>query len=408
VKDDKQVRLADKLNRILPYLNERQRRLMLATEAQAIGYGGVSAVAHATGASRATIHRGIEELRRARVSAWDVQDDLGQVRRVGGGRKSLAEHDPTLLKRLDSLVDPLTRGDPESPLRWTCKSTRDLAEALSMPGHPISHQSVGELLKLQGYSLQGNVKTQEGQQHPDRNAQFAYLNQQIVAFMERQQPVVSVDTKKKELVGAYKNRGREWERRKQPVRVKVHDFEDKDLGKAIPYGVYDIGRNEGWVSVGQDHDTASFAAASLMRWWRMLGQRHYPNADALLISADGGGSNGYRLRLWKVELQRFADETGLAVTVCHLPPGTRKWNKIEHRMFSQISVNWRGRPLISHEVIVSLIGATQTHTGLRVEAELDPAKYPTKVKVSDAELQQVNLHRHDFHGEWNYTIRPRR
>jgi hypothetical protein len=406
VKDDRQVRLADKLNRILPYLNERQRRLMLATEAQAIGYGGVSAVAQATGASRATIHRGIEELMSA--SDRDAQDNLGQVRRAGGGRKSLTDHDPMLLKRLDGMVDPMTRGDPESPLRWTCKSTRDLAEALSTPGHPISHQSVAEMLKMQGYSLQANVKTQEGKQHPDRNDQFEYLNKQIVAFMKRKQPVVSVDTKKKELVGVYKNSGREWERGKQPVQVKVHDFEDKDLGKAIPYGVYDIGRNEGWVSVGQDHDTATFAAASLMRWWHMLGQRNYPHAHELLISADGGGSNGYRLRLWKVELQRFADETGLTVTVCHLPPGTSKWNKIEHRLFSQISINWRGRPLISHEVIVSLIGATKTHAGLRVEAELDPAQYPTKVKVSDAELQRVSLHPHDFHGEWNYTIRPRR
>jgi Rhodopirellula transposase DDE domain len=328
------------------------------------------------------------------------------VRQAGGGRKKLTERDPTLLRDLEALVDPDTRGDPMSPLRWTCKSTRQLAEALAGAGHRVSHTVVAELLAQAGYSLQAPTKTLEGRQHPDRDAQFRYLNEQVKAFLGAGQPVVSVDAKKKELVGAFQNGGREWQPTGQPERVNVHDFPDPRLGKAIPYGIYDIGRNTGWVTVGQDHDTASFAVASLRRWWQAVGMAAYPAAARLLISADGGGSNGYRVRLWKVELQRFADDSGLTVTVCHLPPGTSKWNKIEHRLFAHTSLNWRGRPLVSHEVIVELIGATTTQAGLRVQAELDLGQYPTKVKVTDEEMASLHLTPHAFPGEWNYTLMP--
>jgi hypothetical protein len=328
------------------------------------------------------------------------------VRLPGGGRKRIEEIDPTILDDLDQLIDPDTRGDPMSPLRWTCKSTRQLATALQQLGHRISHQLVAELLRATGYSLQGNAKTLEGSQHPDRDAQFNYLSEQSKTFLAQGSPVVSMDAKKKELVGQFENPGREWQPQKQPVAVNVHDFPDPLLGKAIPYGIYDIGQNAGWVSVGQDHDTASFAVASLQRWWQLVGKPTYPQAKQLLISADSGGSNGYRLRLWKFELQQFVDLTGLEVTVCHLPPGTSKWNKIEHRLFSHISMNWRGRPLSSHEVIVELIGATTTTNGLTVQAELDTGVYPLKVKVSDAELATVQITPHGFHGEWNYTISP--
>src|SRR5688572_25472080 len=385
---------------MLPYLNERQRRLFLAVEARAFGRGGVVRVARATGVSRPTIQQGLRELS-GPVTAPD------RVRQPGGGRKQLTDRDPTLFGDLEALVDPDTRGDPMSPLRWTCKSTRQLAEALAGAGHRVSHTVVAELLDRAGYSLQAPAKTVEGHQHPDRDAQFRYLNEQVKTFLGAGQPVVSVDAKKKELVGAFRNGGREWQPRGQPEQVNVHDFPDPRVGKAIPYGIYDVGRNTGWVTVGQDHDTASFAVTSLRRWWQAVGASTYPAAERLLICADGGGSNGYRVRLWKVELQRFADESGLAVTVCHLPPGTSKWNKIEHRLFAHISMNWRGRPLVSHEVVVALIGATTTQAGLRVQAELDLGQYPTKVKVADEEMASLQLTPHAFHGEWNYTLAPR-
>ncbi len=396
---DDQSKLTEKLSAVLPYLNERQQRLLLAVEARSIGYGGVSQVSRASGVSRPTIYRGLREL-------LEESAEVLMVRSPGGGRKRIEEVDPTIQGDLDQLIAPDTRGDPMSPLRWTCKSTRQLAAALQQRGHRISHQLVAELLRSSGYSLQGNAKTLEGNQHPDRDAQFNYLSEQSKTFLEQGLPVISMDAKKKELVGQFENPGREWQPQKQPVAVNVHDFPDPQLGKAIPYGIYDIGQNTGWVSVGQDHDTASFAVASLHRWWQLVGGPTYPQAKQLLISADSGGSNGYRLRLWKFELQQFVDLTGLEVTVCHLPPGTSKWNKIEHRLFSHISMNWRGRPLSSHEVIVELIGATTTTNGLTVQAELDTGIYPLKVKVSDAELATVQITPHAFHGEWNYTISP--
>jgi hypothetical protein len=392
--------LKEKLTALLPHLNERQRRLFLAAEARALGHGGVAQVARAAEVSRPTIQQGLREL-------TGSVGPTERVRRVGGGRKSLAERNPVLLTDLEALVAPDTRGDPMSPLRWTCKSTRQLAGALQERGHLVGYRTVAALLDQAGYSLQAAVKTLEGNQHPDRDAQFHYLNDQVKAFLAAGQPAVSVDAKKKELVGTFKNGGREWQPQGQPEQVNVHDFPDKRVGKAIPYGVYDVGRNAGWVTVGRDHDTATFAVASLRRWWQAVGMDAYPGAERLLICADGGGSNGYRVRLWKVELQQFADATGLTVTVCHLPPGTSKWNKIEHRLFAHISMNWRGRPLISHEVVVDLIGATTTATGLQVQAELDPGAYPTKVKVSDNEFATVHLTPHAFHGEWNYTVTPR-
>jgi transposase len=384
--------LREKFAAILPHLNEKQRRLLLAAEARSLGHGGISQVARASGVSRATIHRALHEQEPAVTE---------RVRRAGGGRKKA--RDPRLLAALEALVSPQTRGDPMSPLRWTCKSTRQLAAALQQQGHQVSERLVRDLLHEAGYSLQANAKTREGSRHPDRDAQFHYLNEQLKTFLEQGLPVVSVDTKKKELVGEFKNGGREWQPKGEPEQVKVHDFPDLKVGKAIPYGIYDIGRNSGWVTVGRDHDTASFAVASLHRWWQVVGLRAYPEAEQLLICADAGGSNGYRVRLWKVELQGFANATGLQVTVCHLPPGTSKWNKIEHRLFAHISMNWRGRPLVSHEVIVELIGATTTREGLQVQAELDANAYPTKVKVSDDDLAAVQLTPHAFHGEWLTT-----
>ena len=395
---DEDAALAQKFATLLPQLDERQRRLLLAAEARALGRGGITRVARAAGVSRPTVTRGLSEL--------DQPTRPGRARQPGGGRRRQHERDPALLAALEALVEPDTRGDPQSPLRWTCKSTRQLAAALTQQGHAVSAWTVRRLLHEADYSLQAPAKTLEGAGHPDRDAQFRYLNEQIKAFLARGLPVVSVDTKKKELIGAFKNGGREWQPAGQPERVKVHDFPDPALGKAIPYGIYDVGRNAGWVTVGQDHDTAGFAVASLRRWWEAVGRPTYPDADRLLISADGGGSNGYRVRLWKVELQHFADLTGLGVTVCHLPPGTSKWNKIEHRLFAHVSLNWRGRPLTSHEVVVNLIGATTTQTGLRVRAELDQGVYPTKIKVSDEQLAAVRLTPHPFHGEWNYTIAP--
>jgi hypothetical protein len=386
-------------------LDERGRRLWAASEALALGRGGIVTVARATGLAERTIRRGQRELRRPAAA---VAVASRRVRRPGGGRKRLVAEDPTIVAALEALVEPTARGDPQSPLRWTCKSTRRLAKELTRQGHRISHTKVAQLLEGLGYSLQGTRKTKEGAAHPDRNAQFEYLKEQVQAFQRRGQPVVSVDTKKKELVGDFANGGREYQPKGHPEKVRVYDFADKDLGKAIPYGIYDLTANCGWVSVGLDHDTAQFAVATLHRWWQRMGRKVYRKAHELLITADGGGSNGSRCRLWKVELQRLADETGLTITVCHFPPGTRKWNKIEHRMFCHITENWRGRPLINHEVIVSLIANTTTNAGLRLKAALDARRYPTGLKVTDKQMRIVNLHPADFHGEdWNYIIKPR-
>jgi hypothetical protein len=391
--------VAERYAAISPYLDERQRRIWVGTEARVRGRGGVSLVARATGVSRPRIYRALEELEQApRLD--------GRVRRPGAGRKSLREKDPELEAALDALVDPDSRGDPMSPLRWTCKSTGQLALALTRGGHPVSPETVGKMLHEAGYSLQANRKTTEGAQHPDRDAQFRYLNEQARQFRDAGLPVVSVDAKKKELIGEFKNVGREWEPKGEPVPVQVHDFIVPELGKAIPYGVYDQERNVGWVNVGQDHDTASFAVESVRRWWEGDGAQAYPDADQLLISCDCGGSNGYRVRAWKHELSRFARESGLAITVCHLPPGTSKWNKIEHRLFSHISMNWRGRPLTSHEVVVNLIAATTTSHGLKVHAQLDPRRYPKGLVISDEEMGEIDLLPHAFHPEWNYTIAP--
>ena len=381
--------------------DERQRRLWAGAEARASGRGGIAAVARATGLALTTIRRGMDELAsRRRVES-------GRVRRPGGGRKSLTALDSELIKAMEQLVEPATRGDPESPLRWTCKSTRRLAKELTAQGHPISRTRVADLLKEQGYSLQANRKTLEGTRHPDRNTQFEHLNERVRKQLAAKEPAISVDTKKKELIGDFKNAGREWRPWGQPQDVRVHDFIDKRKGKAIPYGVYDLGRNAGWVSVGIDHDTAAFAVGTIRSWWRDVGRRVYPAARSLLITADCGGSNGNRLRLWKWELQKFADDTGLSVRVSHLPPGTSKWNKIEHRLFSFISQNWRGRPLLTHATVVDLIGATRTATGLRVRCVLDTHQYPPKVSVSNEQMAALHLARDDFHGEWNYTIKPR-
>jgi len=368
----------------------------------AAGYGGVALVSRITGLARSTIGRGLAELR----SGTAVE--LDRVRRAGGGRKPLAAQDATLLDDLRALVEPETRGDPEAPLLWTAKSLRKLAAGLQALGHRIGHNVVGDLLREMGYSLQANRKTREGSHHPDRDAQFGYINQQVTAALAAGEPAISVDTKKKELVGDFKNTGREYRPKGQPEPVRVHDFLIPELGRASPYGVYDIGDNAGWVSLGIDHDTASFAVNAIRRWWQTMGQQRYPKARRLTITADGGGSNGARVRLWKLELQRLADELGLAITVCHLPPGTSKWNKIEHRLFSFITQNWRGKPLVSHQVIVQLIAATTTKAGLTVRCELDPNSYPAGIKVADAQLATINLQRHDFHGDWNYTIAPRR
>ena len=394
--------LAAKFTRIRPHLNEASIRLWAANEAIMLGYGGVTMVARATGLSRTTIHAGIRELNATEASPLAE----GRIRRVGGGRKKLTEKDPGLRAALNQLVDPVTRGDPESCLRWTSKSTTKLARELTERGHPISQRTVCDLLAEEGYSLQSVRKTREGGTHPDRDAQFQHLDEQARKMITAGQPVISVDTKKKELVGDFKNAGQEWQKAGEPAEVRVHDFIDPLLGKAAPYGVYDVSANQGWVSVGVDHDTAEFAVESIRRWWTRMGQPRYPDATRLLITADCGGSNGYRGRLWKVAVQRFADETGLIVQVCHFPPGTSTWNKIEHRMFCHISTNWRGRPLESLEVIVNLIGNTTTATGLIIHAEIDASLYPTGQKVSDDELARVQLRPDRFHGEWNYAIHP--
>ncbi len=393
-----------KYEALKPELDERARRLWAATEALSLGHGGVATVARATGLAESTVRLGKKELR----SPSTASDAPRRLRRPGAGRKSRTTQDQQLLQALDALVEPTTRGDPMSPLRWTCKSTRRLAKELGRQGHHVSHSTVGQLLKALNYSLQSTRKTREGTAHPDRNAQFEYIHAQVKDFQHRGQPVISVDTKKKELVGDFANGGREYQPQGVPERVRVHDFLDKHLGKVIPYGVYDMTQNCGWVSVGVDHDTAEFAVATVQQWWQRRGQRMYPQAQQVLITADGGGSNGSRSRLWKVALQKLSDATGLEVRVCHFPPGTSKWNKIEHRLFCHITENWRGRPLVSHEVIVHLIANTTTEAGLRVEAAMDPTPYETGKKVSDAELAQVNLYPADFHGnDWNYVIKPK-
>lgn len=391
--------LADKFTALFPHLNERQRRLVAAADARAMGRGGVSAVCRASGLARSTVTRAMAEL---------DEDPLerGRARREGGGRKRVVELDPKLPAALEALVDPSSRGDPESPLRWTVKSTRQLADALAAAGHRTSHTRVAELLHELGYSLQANVKVVEGAQHPDRDAQFGYINDQVRRHLRRGEPVLSVDTKKKELVGNYKNGGREWRPAGEPEEVNTYDFIDPKAGKAIPYGVYDIRLNRGFVSVGIDADTAAFAVAALRSWWRIEGAKAYTKARRLLICADAGGSNGYRVRQWKAELARLAEDEGISITVCHFPPGTSKWNKVEHRLFSAISTNWRGQPLTSHQVVVNLIGATTTRTGLKVTAKLDRRSYPKGVKYSKKEIDALPIEPHDFHGEWNYTVRP--
>ena len=395
--------LAAKFAALLPHLDERQRRLAMGAEARSLGHGGIKAVAEAAGVSAVTVSAGVAELEGG-------GEPLGRARAPGGGRKKLTEIDPGLKAALLALVEPGSRGDPESPLRWTTLSLRNLAAELGAAGHRVSAPTVARLLREEHFSLQGNAKTAEGRQHPDRDGQFRHISEQASAHQAAGQPVVSVDAKKKENVGEFKNAGREWRPGGDPERVNVYDFIDKEKGKAIPYGVYDIGANAGWVSVGTDHDTAAFAVQTIRTWWQRAGQDAYPDATRLLICADGGGSNGYRTRLWKTELAALAAETGLQITVCHFPPGTSKWNKIEHRLFSQISRNWRGRPLTSHEVIVSLIANTRTRTGLTVAAELDQGNYPKGIKITDREMRDLEqsrrLRRHDWHPEWNYCLSP--
>ncbi len=390
--------IRERFSAVAPFLDERGRRLVAAAEAFAAGYGGIAAVAIATGVAPSTIGRGLKEL---------AQDEPSErVRRPGAGRKPTISKAPTLLSDLEALVEPTTRGDPESPLRWTCKSVRRLAQALQAQGHEVSRTLVGHLLNEAGYSLQGNRKTTEGDSHPDRDAQFGYINTQVSTALAEQQPVISVDTKKKELVGDFRNNGREYRPQGNPEEVRVHDFLIKELGRAVPYGIYDLAANSGWVSVGVDHDTAAFAVNSIRQWWQADGRARYPKATRLLITADGGGSNGSRVRLWKRELQKLANELGLDIVVSHLPPGTSKWNKIEHRLFSFISQNWRAKPLVSYRVIVELISATTTETGLTVRCQLDTGQYPSGIVVSDAEMAAINIQRAEFHGEWNYTISP--
>ena len=395
--------LRAKFEAVLPHLDERQQRLVLAGEARSLGHGGIAAVARATGASRSRISLGVAELEAGEAP-------LGRARRSGGGRKSLTETDPDLITALLALVEPTRRGDPESVLCWTTLSTRKLADELTAAGHKVASDTVARLLHEQDFSLQANSKTLEGASHPDRDAQFSYLNDQATAHLTTSDPVISVDTKKKELVGEYKNNGQEWRPAGNPDKVKVHDFIDKQLGKANPYGVYDLAADTGWVSVGTDHDTSAFAVETIRRWWNTMGTNAYPTASRLLITADGGGSNGSRTRLWKTELADLATELGLTITVCHLPPGTSKWNKIEHRLFSHISMNWRGRPLTSHEVIVQTIAATTTRTGLTVHAELDTGSYPTGIKIPDSTMTALTesgaLTRHQWHPDWNYTLTP--
>jgi Rhodopirellula transposase DDE domain len=391
--------IREKLMRIWPHLNERSRRMLAATEALGIGYGGVSVVSRVCGLSRVTISKGISEL-----GAPPLPEE--RIRRSGGGRWKLVMRDPKVGGMLDSLVEPLSRGDPESPLRWTCKSTRTLAHELTGRQHPISHEKVAQLLRDMGYSLQGNRKTEEGEDHPDRDAQFRHINQAVRKALAQGWPVISVDTKKKELIGNFENQGRQWRPRQTGERVKSHDFPDPSVPRAYPYGIYDLGLNAGFVNVGTDHDTATFAVASIRGWWRQEGRRLYPVQTNLLITADGGGSNGYRLRLWKWELQRLADQTGLSIAVCHFPPGTSKWNKVEHRLFSFITSNWRGEPLRDYQTVVRLIASTTTAKGLTVTCRLDRRSYTPGRKVTEQEMAAINIKPSRFHGEWNYVIHP--
>lgn len=398
--------IASKYDSLGPLMDERMRRQWAATEAQSYGWGGLQAISAAIGMSPNTIRKGIKEL------AWRAKNPHKAInprlRHPGGGRKRCNVIDPKLSKMLKGMVEPMTRGDPMSPLLWTCLSTSNLSEALTKQGHPVSPRTIGRLLSADGYSLQSNRKTKEGKSHPDRNAQFEFINAIVKRFQRNGQPVISVDTKKKEILGEFRNGGREWRPKGKPEKVLVHDFIDKELGKAIPYGVFDVGENKGWVSVGIDHDTAHFAAAAIHRWWKKMGSKRYQSANELLIIADGGGSNGSRCRLWKLALQELANRLGIPIRVCHFPPGTSKWNKIEHRMFCHITQNWRGRPLISHEVIVQLIANTTTAAGLRIRAELDSGSYPTGIKVSDEELATLKIKRAKFHGDWNYALLPTR
>jgi hypothetical protein len=399
------ARIQAKYRSLEPEMDERMRRQWAAAEARDVGWGGITAAAQATGMSRTTITAGLRELT---LPEEERAQEASRVRRPGGGRKCLTETDPGLHAALEALIEPTARGDPESPLRWTCKSTRKLADELTRQDHPVDARTVARLLREADYSLQGNRKTREGSSHPDRNAQFEYINASVQRFLKRGQPAVSVDAKKKEKVGDFKNGGQEWLPKGEPEEVRVYDFLIKSLGKVTPYGVYDLLHNQGWVSVGIDHDTAEFAVNSIRRWWWEMGQQRFPRARELLVTADGGGSNSCRSRLWKVSLQGLADELGIRLVVCHFPPGTSKWNKIEHRLFNFITQNWRGRPLVSQEVIVNLIASTTTRTGLVVKAAIDTNPYPTKTKVTDEQLGRLRLKRHEFHGEWNYTLSPRK
>ncbi len=394
------AKLQKKFTWVWPLLDERSRRLLAANEAMSLGYGGISAVHQACGLSRQSIANGIREIEEGATTL------PGRIRNSGAGRKSILVADPLLVIALEELIDGHTRGDPQSPLRWTCKSTRTLAKQLSKKQHPISHTKVAQILHSLNYSLQSNRKTEEGADHPDRDAQFQHINAQVSQSMEQGQPVISVDTKKKELIGNYANDGQQWLAAKEPINVQGHDFPNPDIPRAYPYGIYDLARNAGFVNVGTDHDTGEFAVASIRGWWRQEGKKLYPQATKLLITADGGGSNGSRLRLWKVELQKLANETGLAISVCHFPPGTSKWNKVEHRLFSFITSNWRGEPLIDYETIVNLIANTTTAKGLKVKCRLDRRKYPTGRRIGDEEMRRVNVVRNTFHGEWNYVIQP--
>ena len=392
--------LKNKFSSLWPHLDERAKRLFAANEARQYGYGGITAISQACGLSRVTITKALEELDAAPIQA-------GRIRQTGGGRLSLVEKNPGLKETLEQLVEPLSRGDPESPLRWTCKSTRSLAEEMKKQNHSISHEKIAQLLRSMDYSLQGNRKTLEGNDHPDRDAQFQHINAVVTKALALGQPVISVDTKKKEMLGNYVNEGRQWRPAKTPLKVNGHDFPDPTIPRAYPYGIYDLSRNTGFVNIGTDHDTAAFAAASIKGWWRAEGKKLYPKAHSLLITADGGGSNGYRLRLWKFKIQALADFIGMPITVCHFPPGTSKWNKVEHRLFSFISSNWRGEPLLDYETIVNLIAGTTTAKGLKVTCRLDRRKYPIGKKISNEEFAAINIEPHEFHGEWNYCILPK-
>ncbi|MDP4188761.1 MAG: ISAzo13 family transposase [Bacteroidota bacterium] len=399
--------ISEKYELLKPFLDEQKKRLFVAAEAISLGEGGISIVSRATGVNRETISKGCKELESGMIGGIESSVPEGKIRAPGGGRKKSIDKDPTLVSDLESLIEPTIRGDPESPLRWTSKSSRKLAEELKKIGHKVTHARVADTLRMLGYSLQSNRKTIEGTSHPDRDQQFNHIYEKCKEFQEENQPVISVDTKKKELVGNFKNEGKELRPKNNPLPVNVYDFEDKELGKVNPYGVYDLSRNEGWVNVGIDHDTASFAVESIRRWWNMMGCESYPEAKKLMITADCGGSNGYRVRLWKTELQKLADEIGLEISVCHLPPGTSKWNKIEHRLFSHITLNWRGKPLTSYEVIVNLIAETTTSKWLKFKCVLYKTEYPKGIKITKEEVEGLGIIRDEFHGEWNYKFKPR-